>query len=73
VLFLGDSADVTTNGSLQGAPWIFSDSQTENRASLVRLAHRLAADRVDVTAIVPSHSGYTAGLAPLTDFARANE
>lgn len=73
VLFLGDSADVTINGSLQGAPWIFSDSQAENRASLVRLEQRLVAERADVTAIVPSHSGYTTGLAPLTDFARANE
>ena len=73
VLFVGDSADVTTDGSLQGAPWMFSDSQTENRASLVRLEQRLRADRVNVTAIVPSHSGYTTGLAPLTEFARANE
>ena len=73
VLFVGDSADVTTNGSLQGSPWIFSDSQPENRASLVRLEQRLVADRATVTAIVPSHSGYTTGLDPLTDFARANE
>ena len=73
VLFVGDSADVTTNGSLQGSPWIFSDSQAENRASLVRLEQRLIADRASVTAIVPSHSGYTTGLAPLTDFARENE
>ena len=73
VLFVGDSADVTTNGSLQGSPWIFSDSQAENRASLVRLEQRLIADRAEVTAIVPSHSGFTTGLALLTDFARANE
>lgn len=73
VLFVGDSADVTTNGDLQGSAWIFSDSQEENRAALVRLEQRLVADRARVTAIVPSHSGYTAGLAPLTDFARAND
>lgn len=73
VLFLGDSADVTTDGSLQGAPWIFSDSQTENRAALARLERRIVTEREDVKFIVPSHSGYTTGLAPLTDFARANE
>lgn len=73
VLFLGDSADVTTDGSLQGAPWIFSDSPAENRASLVRLEQRLVAEGAGVTAIVPSHSGYTTGLAPLSEFARANE
>ena len=73
VLFVGDSADVASDGSLQGSPWIFSDSQAENRASLVRLEQRLIADGADVTVIVPSHSGTADGLAPLTDFARANE
>ena len=73
VLFVGDSADVTTDGSLQGSPWIFSDSQAENRASLVRLEQQLTADGASVTAIVPAHSGATEGLAPLSAFARANE
>ena len=73
VLFVGDSADVASDGSLQGSPWIFSDSQAENRASLVRLEQKLVADGADVTVIVPSHSGTTDGLAPLTDFARAAE
>jgi glyoxylase-like metal-dependent hydrolase (beta-lactamase superfamily II) len=73
VLFVGDSADVTTDGSLQGSPWIFSDSQAENRASLVRLEQRLTADGASVTAIVPAHSGTAEGLAPLSAFARANE
>ncbi len=73
VLFIGDSADVASDGSLRGSPWIFSDSQAENRASLVRLEQRLTADGANVTAIVPSHSGTADGLVPLTDFARANE
>jgi glyoxylase-like metal-dependent hydrolase (beta-lactamase superfamily II) len=73
VLMVGDSADVTSEGSLQGAPWLFSDSQAENRASLARLEQRLIADGAAVTAIVPSHSGAAAGLTPLTDFARRNE
>jgi glyoxylase-like metal-dependent hydrolase (beta-lactamase superfamily II) len=73
VLFIGDSADVAIDGSLQGSPWIFSDSQEENRASLVRLEQKLTADGVKVTAIVPAHSGTAEGLAPLSDFARANQ
>ena len=73
VLLIGDSADVTSDGSLQGSPWIFSDSQAENRASLVRLEQRLVRDGARVMAIVPSHSGTADGLAPLTDFARRNE
>jgi len=72
VLLVGDSADVALDGSLQGSPWVFSDSQAENRASLVRLERRLVAEGVKVRAIVPSHSGTADGLAPLTDFARAN-
>jgi len=73
VLFVGDSADVASDGSLQGSPWIFSDSQSDNRASLVGLERRLAADGVHVSAIVPAHSGIAAGVAPLTAFARRNE
>ena len=72
-LFIGDSADVTSDGELQGSPWIFSDSQPENRASLVRLEQRLVRDGANVAAIVPSHSGTSDGLAPLTAFARENE
>jgi glyoxylase-like metal-dependent hydrolase (beta-lactamase superfamily II) len=71
VLFVGDSADVTSDGAIQGAPWIFSDSQDENRASLQRLAQRLTDEGVKVTAIVPAHSGAVDGLAPLVAFARA--
>jgi glyoxylase-like metal-dependent hydrolase (beta-lactamase superfamily II) len=72
-LMVGDSADVASDGSLQGAPWLFSDSQAENRASLVRLEQKLVADGATVTAIVPSHSGTAAGLAALTDFVRRNK
>jgi glyoxylase-like metal-dependent hydrolase (beta-lactamase superfamily II) len=73
VLMIGDSADVASDGSLQASPWLFSDSQPDNRASLVRLEQRLVADGATVTAIVPSHSGAVDGLAPLTTFARRNE
>jgi glyoxylase-like metal-dependent hydrolase (beta-lactamase superfamily II) len=71
VLFVGDSADADSSGGLRGAPWIFSDSQDENRASLVRLAERLRQADVTVRAIVPAHSApLTDGLAQLEAFAR---
>ena len=70
VLFIGDAADLDRSGRLIGAPWIFSDDQAQDRASLVRLARRLAADRVDVRTIAFAHSGVrTDGLAPLAAFA----
>jgi glyoxylase-like metal-dependent hydrolase (beta-lactamase superfamily II) len=60
-LFVGDSADLTSDGTLRGAPWIFSDSQDENRASLARLGRRLKEDGLPVTAIVPAHSAALTG------------
>ena len=72
VLLIGDAADVKSDGSLQGAPWIFTDSQPEDRASLVRLEQQLVADGVDVKAIVPAHSGAVEGIGALTAYARAN-
>jgi glyoxylase-like metal-dependent hydrolase (beta-lactamase superfamily II) len=69
LLFLGDSADVKADGTLVGAPWIFSDSQSQNRASLQRLARRLGQEDVPVRAIVPAHSGVVDGLLPLLAFA----
>jgi glyoxylase-like metal-dependent hydrolase (beta-lactamase superfamily II) len=73
VLFVGDSADVGSDGSLKPSPWVFSDSQAENRASLVRLEQALVRDGAKVEAIVPSHSGTASGFQPLTAFARGNE
>ena len=57
VLFVGDSANATSDGEIVAAPWIFSDSQSENRASLVALGQRLTPLGADVAAIAPSHSG----------------
>lgn len=71
VLFLGDAADAGRDGALKGAPWIFSDSQEEDRASLVRLGQRLEKEGAVVKAIVFAHSGaLTEGLAPLMTFAQ---
>ena len=72
VLLIGDNGDVRSDGSLQGAPWIFTDSQPENRASLVRLEQQLVADGAEVKAIVPAHSGAVDGVGALTVFAGAN-
>jgi glyoxylase-like metal-dependent hydrolase (beta-lactamase superfamily II) len=73
VLFVGDSADVASDGSLMGAPWVFSDDQAQNRASLVSLEQRLAADGGTVMAIVPAHSGSVRGIDALSAFARAEQ
>lgn len=55
VLFVGDSASVTTEGTLRGAPWFFTDDQAENVASMHALATRLEGETV--TTIVASHTG----------------
>jgi glyoxylase-like metal-dependent hydrolase (beta-lactamase superfamily II) len=74
VLFLGDAADAGRDGTLKGAPWIFSDNQAEDRASLVRLARRLSQEEAAVEVIAFAHSGTLAeGLAPLTTFAQSNQ
>jgi len=72
-LFIGDSADIASDGRMQGSPWIFSDSQSENREALVRLEQRLVSDGASVKVIIPAHSGTASGLAALTAFARGNE
>jgi len=73
VLFMGDAADIGRSGDVLGAPWIFSDSQSEDRASLVALEKRLAGEGDRVKAIEFAHSGIlNNGLAPLTAYAKAN-
>jgi glyoxylase-like metal-dependent hydrolase (beta-lactamase superfamily II) len=74
VLFLGDAADVSRGGEVQGAPWVFSDSQEEDRASLVGLEKRLATEGATVKALAFAHSGVlTDGLVPLSAFAQKNQ
>jgi glyoxylase-like metal-dependent hydrolase (beta-lactamase superfamily II) len=57
VLFVGDSASVTDARTLRGAPWFFSDDQSENVASMHALARRLEEEHQTVTAIVAAHTG----------------
>ena len=74
VLFLGDAADTDDRGTIKASPWIFSDSQQTDRASLVRLATRLSDDHTPVKVIAFAHSGTRSeGLAPLLVYARTNE
>jgi glyoxylase-like metal-dependent hydrolase (beta-lactamase superfamily II) len=74
VLFLGDAADTDSNGKIAGSPWIFSDSQPDDVASLVRLDQRLLQEHADVKALAFAHSGVrTEGLAPLTAFAKDHQ
>lgn len=74
VLLLGDAADVSRDGNrVIGAPWVFSDSQAQDRASLVQLDQRLVREHPDVKALAFAHSGVlTEGLTPLIVFAQGN-
>ena len=73
VLIMGDSADMSSDGKLRGSPWLFSDDQAVNRASLARLERRLADEQIEVKSLVFSHSGAVSqGLAPLTAFANGS-
>ena len=69
VLFLGDAADAKDHGRIVPGPWLFGENGEQGRASLVRLAKRLAQDGEKVEVIVFAHSGVlTSGLAPLSAF-----
>jgi glyoxylase-like metal-dependent hydrolase (beta-lactamase superfamily II) len=71
VLFLGDSAQINSDGEIRPAPWLVTDDRAQNRASLARLQQRLAKDGARVEAIVPAHSGPATGDGPLVAFAQA--
>lgn len=67
-LYMGDSMSLTTSDGLRAAPWIFSDDQAVNVASLKRLGNVLGPEAADIKAIVPAHSGSSDSLKPLVDF-----
>ena len=74
VLFMGDAADTTSDGTIIGSPWVFSDSQPQDRASLVALDERLTRENVPVKVIAFSHSGVLAnGRAPLDAYAASSK
>lgn len=49
-----------------GAPWVFSDDQAQNVASLAALGRFLEPRAAEVKWIVPAHTAPIAGLAPLS-------
>jgi len=51
VLFMRDAADTRGDGTVIGAPWVFSDSQPQDRSSLVALDEQLTRDNVPVKVI----------------------
>jgi len=74
VLFMGDAADTKSDGTVIGSPWVFSDSQPQDRASLVALDERLARENVAVRVIAFSHSGLLAnGRAPLDAYSAGSK
>jgi glyoxylase-like metal-dependent hydrolase (beta-lactamase superfamily II) len=73
VLFMGDAADATPDSTMIGAPWIFTDSQAQDRAALIALDERLRRDTAQVAIIAFSHSGLLeSGLVPLDAYAKTN-
>ena len=70
---MGDAADTKSDGTVIGSPWVFSDSQPQDRASLVALDERLMRENIPVKVIAFAHSGLLAnGRAPLDAFAASS-
>ncbi|TNE85162.1 MAG: MBL fold metallo-hydrolase [Deltaproteobacteria bacterium] len=64
VLFLGDNGTYKEGGELVVAPWIFTDDQDENLASMQALATKVA--DLEVTWLAPAHTGPAEGVAALS-------
>ena len=74
VLFLGDSADVSSAGTLEPGSWLFSQDTKLNRKALRELAARLEKRASEVKVLLPSHSGaLEKGLAPLAELAASRK
>lgn len=71
-LFLGDNAHAMEDGTVEAAPWVFSDDQATNRASLRALVERLEARPTEIRELVFSHSGPLSGMAQLSGWARSH-
>jgi glyoxylase-like metal-dependent hydrolase (beta-lactamase superfamily II) len=70
VLFLGDSADVTSDQVLDVAGWFFCSDRATNRRSLRALAAILQPRASEIRAIACSHSGVLSrGVGPLVELA----
>jgi glyoxylase-like metal-dependent hydrolase (beta-lactamase superfamily II) len=72
VLFLGDAATATSQGTLDNAVWIFSKDTEQNLESLRALTAHLDEADLPVDAIACSHSAaLQSGLAPLRELTEA--
>ncbi len=69
VLYFGDSAAGSKEGTLMPAVRLFSDDPGQNVASLRALAARLKPRAQEVRVLAFAHSGPLNGLQPLTSFA----
>lgn len=70
VLFVGDSGTGEKGGKLRGAPWVFSDDQPQNIASMRALGERLRAEGTPVRFVVPAHSGVAEGVTALLEIGK---
>jgi glyoxylase-like metal-dependent hydrolase (beta-lactamase superfamily II) len=68
VLFLGDAANATKDGRLEGTMWFFSGSQGQGALSLKDLAIRLKPRAEEIKFITTAHGGNLAGFGALERF-----
>ena len=73
VLFLGDSAAATSDGTITAAPPIFSVDRQRNMRELRKLAERLRSRRGEISYLAFGHQGPLKGLDPLLEWAEASE
>jgi glyoxylase-like metal-dependent hydrolase (beta-lactamase superfamily II) len=72
VLFFGDSAGATKDGTVKRAVRLFSSDSKQNLESLKALEARLAPRAAEVKELAFAHTGPLAGFGPLEAFAKAN-
>lgn len=70
ILFMGDTALSSSDGSIKHAIWLFSTDVGQQDRSLKALASRLEPVKGDIKKIAFSHSGALDGLQPLLDYAK---
>ena len=71
VLFMGDSAQITSKQQLIGPNGLFSNDTSEGAASLKHLDQELQPRAAEIKFLSTAHTGNVAGLEPLNQFASA--
>jgi hydroxyacylglutathione hydrolase len=71
VLFMGDSAQITSKQQIIGPNGLFSNDTSEGAASLKHLDQELQPRAAEVKFLSTAHTGNAAGLEPLNEFASA--